>query len=168
MSSKLGLEEALDIAMNAELKAQAFYAQAAVQVQDPRGRDLLNRLAAFEQYHYQKLSELARSLHDGEGFISYEARTMEDVQPFRGAGEAAGVEVDDLGSEIEILTVAIGNEKTAHEQYRTLAEQTEDPSGQAMFGRLAYEEEMHQRILEDEFYALSNQGAWGWSGMYGE
>jgi rubrerythrin len=168
MSSKMGLEEALDIAMNAELKAQVFYAQAAVQVQDPRGRDLLNRLAAFEQYHYQKLSELARSLRDGEGFIGYEARTMEDVQPFRGSGEAAGVDVGDLGSEVEILTVAIGNEKVAHAQYQTLADQTEDPSGQAMFNRLAYEEEMHQRILEDEFYALSNQGVWGWSGMYGE
>ena len=64
MSQKLGLEEALDIAMDAELKAQAFYAQAAIEVQDPHGRDLLGRLAAFEQYHYQKLSELIDDLSD--------------------------------------------------------------------------------------------------------
>jgi len=168
MGNKLGLEEALDIAMDAELKAQAFYAQAAVQVRDPRGRDLLNRLAAFEQYHYQKVSELARSLREGEGFIGYEARAIEDVPPFQGAGEAAGVEVGDLGSEVQILTVAIDNEKVAHDRYRALADQTEDPNGQAMFNRLAYEEELHRRILEDEFYALSNRGTWGWSGMYGE
>ena len=43
-----------------------------------------------------------------------------------------------------------------------------DATGQAMFRRLAEEEMMHQRILEDEFYSLSNQGVWGWSGMYGE
>ena len=47
MSRELGLEEALDIAMDAELKAQAFYAQAAIEIQDPQGRDLLGRLAAF-------------------------------------------------------------------------------------------------------------------------
>ena len=64
MTEALGLEEALDIAMDAELKAQAFYAQAAIEVQDPQGRDLLGRLAAFEQYHYEKLAELARSLQE--------------------------------------------------------------------------------------------------------
>ena len=168
MSNKLGLEEALDIAMNAELKAQAFYAQAAAQVQDPRGRDLLGRLAAFEQYHYQKLSELAHSLRAGEGFIGYEAWVMEDVQPFRDAGKAADIEVGELGGEVEILTLAINNKKAAHTQYRTLAEQTDDASGRAMFDRLAYEEEMHRRILEDEFFVLSNRGTWAWSTMYGE
>ena len=69
MNQKLGLEEALDIAMDAELKAQAFYTEAAVEVLDPQGRDLLGRLAAFEQYHYQKLAELADSLQQDGQFI---------------------------------------------------------------------------------------------------
>ena len=55
MGEKLGLEEALDIAMDAELRAQAFYSVAALEAMDPQGKDLLGRLAAFEQYHYQKL-----------------------------------------------------------------------------------------------------------------
>jgi rubrerythrin len=37
-----------------------------------------------------------------------------------------------------------------------------------MFKRLAEEERLHQHILEDEFYSLSNQGKWAWSGLYGE
>jgi hypothetical protein len=37
-----------------------------------------------------------------------------------------------------------------------------------MFRDLASEEMMHQRILEDEFFSLSNKGTWGWSGMYGD
>ena len=48
MSRKLGLEEALDIAMDAELKAQAFYAQAAVEIQDPQGRDLLGQVQGWQ------------------------------------------------------------------------------------------------------------------------
>ncbi|MGD8623649.1 MAG: ferritin family protein [Anaerolineae bacterium] len=168
MAQTMGLEEALDVAMQAELKAQAFYAQAAVQVQDPGGRDLLSRLAAFEQYHYQKLSELARSLEQDGAYIAYEAQTMEGVGPFRGSGEAGGTLLADLEDEAAILGKAIENEKAAHERYKVLADQTEDEDGRAMFRQLAQEEQMHQRILEDEFFSLSNQGVWGWSGMYGE
>ncbi|MGD8399008.1 MAG: ferritin family protein [Anaerolineae bacterium] len=168
MAQQMGLEEALDIAMDAELRAQAFYAQAAIQVLDPKGRDLLSRLASFEQYHYRKLAELAQSLEEGEGFIGYEAQSMAGVEPFQGSGEAAGTQVAEMQDEAAILTAAIDNERTASERYRALAEQTKDADGKAMFNRLAYEEEMHQRILEDEFYALSNQGTWAWSGLYGE
>jgi rubrerythrin len=168
MSQELGLEEALDIAMEAELKAHAFYAQAAVEVQDPNGRDLLGRLAAFEQYHYQKLSELAKSLQKDGQFIEYEARTMGQFMPVVGRGETAGTYLDELEDVASILSKAIENEKIAGERYRVLAEETADPNGQDMFRKLANEERTHQRILEDEFFSLSNQGVWGWSGMYGE
>jgi rubrerythrin len=168
MSQELGLEEALDIAMDAELKAQAFYAQAAVEVQDRQGRDLLGRLAAFEQYHYQKLSELARSLQEEGRFIEYEARTVEQFMPVVGKGETAGTALGELKDVADILSIAIDNEKIAGERYRVLAEETPDPDGQDMFRKLANEETIHQRILEDEFFSLSNQGVWGWSGMYGE
>ena len=49
-----------------------------------------------------------------------------------------------------------------------LAEETSEPDGQDMFRKLANEEMIHQRILEDEFFSISNKGVWGWSGMYGE
>lgn len=168
MSQELGLEEALDIAMDAELKAQAFYAQAAVEVQDANGRDLLGRLAAFEQYHYQKLSELARSLQEDGQFIEYETRAVEQFVPFVGGGEAAGTQLADMKDAASILGKAIENEKVAGERYRALAAETTDPHGQDMFRKLANEEMLHQRILEDEFFALSNKGVWGWQGMYGE
>ena len=168
MSRQLGLEEALDIAMDAELKAQAFYAQAAVEVQDPQGRDLLGRLAAFEQYHYQKLSDLARSLQEDGRFIAYETRTVEQFAPTLASGEAGGTQFEELKDIAGILSKAIENEKIAGERYGVLAEETDDPDGQDMFRKLANEEMVHQRILEDEFYSISNQGTWGWSRMYGE
>jgi rubrerythrin len=168
MTQNLGFEEALDVAMDAELKAQAFYAQAALEVQDPHGRDLLGRLAAFEQYHYQKLTELARSLQENGQFIEYEARTVEQFAPLVGRGETALTELADLKDVASILSVAIENEKVAGETYMVLAEETTDPIGQTMFRDLANEERIHQRILEDEFFSLSNRGVWGWSGMYGE
>ncbi len=166
--TELGLEEALDIAMEAELKAQAFYAQAAVQVQDRRGRDLLGRLAAFEQYHYQKLAELAASLQRDGQFIDYELQSMANFAPLVAAGETAGTVFDELEEQVAVLTKAIENEKTAEERYAALAESTTDADGRAMFQNLAGEERLHQRILEDEFFSLSNRGSWAWSGLYGE
>jgi rubrerythrin len=168
VSQKLGLEEALDIAMDAELKAQAFYAQAAFEIQDPQGRDLLGRLAAFEQYHYQKLSELAHSLQEDGRFIEYETRTVEQFVPLVGRGETSGTQLGELKDVAGILSKAIENEKIAGERYRVLAEETSEPDGRDMFGKLANEEMIHQRILEDEFFSISNKGVWGWSGMYGE
>lgn len=168
MSQKLGLEEALDIAMSAELKAQAFYAQAAAEVQDPQGRDLLGRLAAFEQYHYQKLAELARSLQEDGTFIEYETQELKHFTPTVGGGETGGTLLEELKDLPSILAKAIENEKVAGDRYRVLAQETEDPDGQDMFRSLVNEEMIHQRILEDEFFSLSNKGVWGWSGMYGE
>jgi len=166
-AKSLGIDEALDIAIEAELKAQAFYAQAATWVEDPHGRDLLGRLAAFEQHHYQKLTELARSLQMGGQFIAYEPHTIDQFAPLAG-GEAGGVLPEGLENEAGILGQAIQMEKVAGERYRVLAAETTDGAGQTMFRRLANEEQVHQRILEDEFFSLSNQGVWGWSGMYGE
>jgi rubrerythrin len=168
MNQELGLAEALDIAMDAELKAQAFYAQAAVEVEDQQGRDLLGRLAAFEQHHYQKLSELARSLQEKGDFIVYETRFIDQFAPLVGRGETAGTLLDEFSDVASILSRAIETEKIAGERYRVLAEETADPDGKDMFRKLAHEETIHQRILEDEFFSISNQGVWGWSGMYGE
>jgi rubrerythrin len=168
MSQTLGLEEALEIAMEAELKARAFYAGAAAEVGDPHGRDLLGRLAAFEAYHYEQLAKLARSLGEGGQFVEYESRTVEQFEPTLTGGETAGTELGELEDVPTILSKAIENEKVAGERYRALAEETADPVGHDMFRKLANEEAIHQRILEDEFFSLSNQGVWGWSGMYGE
>jgi rubrerythrin len=168
MSQTLGFEEALDTAMDAELKAQVFYAQAAVEIQDSKGRDLLGRLSAFEQYHYEQLASLASSLQENGQFVTYEARQIEQFHPLVGTGETQGTELGELSDVPSILGKAIENEKVAGERYRALAEATDDPVGRDMFLRLVEEEKVHQRILEDEFFSLSNQGVWSWRGLYGE
>jgi rubrerythrin len=168
MTKKLGIEEAIEIAMKGELAAHAFYAQAAAEIEDRAGRDLLGRLAAFEQHHYRKLAELAQSLRQGRGFICYEASALEQFAPFAARGEAAGSLLAQYRDVPGILGQAIENEKNAGLRYRLLAGETDDANGQDMFRKLSGEEGLHQRILEDEFFSISNKGVSGWSGMYGE
>lgn len=164
----LGLEEAIAMAMEAELKAGQFYSTAALFVEDERGRDLLGRLAAFEEHHYQKLAELARSLNEGRGFVEYQARLLSQFVPKVVLAETAGAEMEGMKDQAGVLSRAIEQEKIAGARYGVLAEQTEDPAGQRMFRQLVEEERLHQRVLEDEFFSLSNQGVWSWSGLYGE
>lgn len=154
----LNLLDAIRIAMEAEQKAAAFYADAAQKTANPLGRELFSQLAEFERYHYAKLTDLEKSLHDDGSFIEYAGKELTLSVP----GEVDSKEANRM-SVIEIITLAINAEREAKERYTTLAEQTHDPSGQSMFKRLAEEENTHYRILSDEYYNLNNQGVWVWS-----
>ena len=155
----LTMAEAIRIAKEAELKAAEFYKEAASKTQNPLGKELLEQLAAFENYHYRKLVELEESLKQRGEFIEYEARDFK-LPPAGEIGEKA--KEMDAKSMMAILTTAIDIEKAAQERYHKLAEQTSDPRGKEMFERLAREEEVHYRILSDEYYNLNNYGVWVW------
>jgi rubrerythrin len=43
-----------------------------------------------------------------------------------------------------------------------MAELTKDPRGKDMYKRLASEEELHERLLNDQYYSLHNTGIWSW------
>ncbi len=63
----------------------------------------------------------------------------------------------------DVLIIAIEAEKKASERYKRLSAKIEDKEGKKIFEELAEEERKHQRILEDEFYNISNKGMiiWG-------
>jgi rubrerythrin len=154
----LNVLDAIQIAMEAEQKAAAFYADAAQKTTNLLGQELFSQLAEFERYHYSKLASLEKSLRDEGAFIEYGGREMTLSVP----SEVDSKEANKM-SVMEIITLAINAERDAEKRYTTLAGQTADPDGQAMFKRLAEEEHTHYRILSDEYYNLNNHGVWVWS-----
>ena len=58
--------------------------------------------------------------------------------------------------------MAIKEEQKARKYYLEMAQKTADPLGKDMFKKLAREEEMHEKVLNDQFYSLSNKGIWTW------
>jgi len=152
------LLEALTQAMDQELKAREFYRDAAKKVTDPRGRDLLQQLADFEDYHYQSLKAHYEALSSGQAPPPYRGR---EIRPGLEAGQG-GRECRDLETAVDVLTMAIEAEREAQARYEAWAEEAASPSAQALFHRLAHEESVHARILNDEFYSLSNRGIWLW------
>ena len=59
-AKNIGLMEAIQIAMEAEAKANKFYADSAQKVASEQGKNLLKQLADFEQNHFNRLNELKR------------------------------------------------------------------------------------------------------------
>ena len=154
--------KAIKCAMDAEMKAHENYTQAAQKSTNPKGKDMFSQLAAFELGHYNNLKALFDSLSDDKGWPTY-AGTQFSETPESHEGEASSVEVSESRDGVlSILSEAIEGEKRACEYYTKLAEETTDPAGKEMFKKLAEEEKLHTKILNDQWYSLNNQGVWVW------
>jgi rubrerythrin len=160
MDQDIGLLEAIDMAMEAEVNARDFYQNAIGKVSDERGKDLLQQLADFEQGHFNKLSELKGSLRESGKFIEYGGiefrKKVFKVTEVEGQIEPNKQEI------LDVLRLAIDLENNAREAYMGLSTKVDDPTGKEMFRKLAREEDMHWRILNDEFYQINNRGVWTW------
>jgi len=157
-----GLVSAIEMAMEAELKANAFYRNAVAKVTTAAGKNLLQQLADFEQNHYNQLNALKKSLTDQQKFIHYSGTSFQPYQTDVPAEVSGEIETN-KHEVLNILNLAIDAETKAATKYRQLAQETADPQGKAMFQKLAEEEMLHRRILSDEFYQMSNlRDVWSW------
>jgi len=158
----IGLMEAIQIAMEAEKKANQFYADAVNKVTSDQGKNLLKQLADFEQNHYNKLSELKDSLIKEGKFIKYKGTQFKSFK-IETAPEGSRKLEPNKDDVLDILGLAIDAESKAHRHYKNMAKETKDPDGKDMFETLAEEETLHRRILSDEFYQIANSGGmWIW------
>ncbi|MDW7712415.1 MAG: ferritin family protein [Deferrisomatales bacterium] len=156
---KTRILSALDRAIQAEREAHAFYAKAAGETDDPGGAEMFRELAAFERHHEEHLKGLKASLESQAGWIHYPGRKIAKVPAAEAQGrKAAGSHANAL----DALRIAIGAEERAITEYRTLAAEAPDARGQDMFRKLAEEEELHRKLLDDQYYALTNRGVWIW------
>ena len=76
--------------------------------------------------------------------------------------EVQTAEEPDKMSMMGVITLALNIEREARRRYETLAEQTSDPLGKAMFERLAEEEQKHYVVLSDAYWSLNDHGVWAW------
>jgi rubrerythrin len=150
--------EAVLLAQRAEDEAARFYAHAAENTRDPRGRDMFRQLAEFEQAHYRHLQRLLDT-SPGSGFPGYSGTTFSDVPP---GLPSAGLNHHEVKTDLEALDLAIKAEKAANAAYLDLAGKSAEIVVREMFLKLAEEENLHRKVLEDQYYALTNRGVWVW------
>ena len=153
--------EAIKRAMAAEMKAHTYYSQSAQKATNPKGKDMFSQLAALELNHYNNLKALLDSLQEGNGWIAYDGNNFSETTHVT-EGKDLSNEEDFKDDVLSILSKAIEYEKKASAYYTTLANETTDPAGKELFTKLAQEEKVHTKILNDQWYSLNNQGVWLW------
>ncbi|MEW6377646.1 MAG: ferritin family protein [Thermodesulfobacteriota bacterium] len=151
--------KAVKVAMEAEKEAHQTYSKAAKMTKNPKGRDMFQQLSEFEMNHYQRLKNLLKSLQEKGEWILYEGTTLKKKTFPLKAEKSKG---QDQLTDMDALKIAIREEKKAHAYYRSLAELTKDPRGKDMCKRLADEEALHEKLLNDQYYSLHNTGLWSW------
>ena len=152
------IDNLLNEAMNAEAKAQTFYTDASNKAQSQAGKKLFKELADFEGKHYERLKGIIDTRNQGNVLKASAAPDlMPDIK-----SEIEGEIEPNKDEIVDVLNIAIAAEKDAQVKYREIAEMIEEPEGKAIFNNLAEEEYKHQRILEDQFYHMSNKGTIIW------
>jgi rubrerythrin len=151
--------EIVKVAMEAEKDAYQAYSKAAKKTTNPKGRDMFQQLSEFEMNHHQKLKELLKSLQEKGEWILYEGTSLKRKIISLKTQKPKGQE---QLTDMDALKMAIREEKKSQAYYRSMAELTKDPLGRDMYKRLANEEALHERLLNDQYYSLHNTGLWSW------
>jgi rubrerythrin len=151
--------EAVKVAMEAEKNAYQSYSNAAKKTKNPKGREMLQQLSEFEMNHYRKLKDLLKSLQDKGEWILYEGTSLKKTAVSLKTQKPKGQE---QLSDMDALKIAVREEKKAQAYYQSMGELTQDPRGRDMYRRLANEEALHEKLLNDQYYSLHNTGLWSW------
>ena len=151
--------KAVKVAMEAEKEAYQNYSKMAKKTKNPKGRDMFQQLFEFEMNHYQKLKNLLKSLQEKGEWILYEGTTLKKKTiPLKAEKPKGQEQLTDM----DALKIAIREEKKAQSYYRSMVELTRDSRGKDMYKRLANEETLHEKVLNDQYYSLHNTGVWSW------
>ena len=151
--------KAVKVAMEAEKEAYQTYLKAAKKTVNPKGKDMFQQLSEFEMNHYNKLKTLLKSLDEKGEWILYEGTSLKKKTIPLKIGKPKGQE---QLTDMDALKIATREEKKSQAYYRSMAELTKDPRGRDMYKRLADEEALHEKILNDQYYSLHNTGLWSW------
>jgi rubrerythrin len=151
--------KAVKVALEAEKEAYQNYSKLAKKTKDPKGRDMFQQLSEFEMNHYNKLKTLLGSLQEKGEWILYEGTTLKKRSI---PGKTVKPKGQEQLTDMDALKIAIREEKKAQAYYRSMAELAKDPRGKDMYKRLANEEALHEKVLNDQYYSVQNTGLWSW------
>ena len=146
--------DALRIAVATERSGLEFYSRAASLANDPRGREVFQRLAEDEKHHLGTLEQRYAELLATDPTLESRPTFLF----FKGAAQgifAEGAEklrsgVDDL----QALLIGIRCERDSHKFFKKYGDRFEDSEGKQIFLEFAEEERTHRDLLIKEYRDL--------------
>lgn len=145
-------EEIMDLAIERETEAEAFYTQVAKKLAAPFMKELFTDLAAEETKHRKTLTNLKRrdALH----------QVFKKTPDYKIAETVEKPEVSDDMAPAQALTLAMKKEEEAMNYYGTLAEGCNDPDLRETLLELSKMEQGHKTRLEKAFVDIGYPEVW--------
>lgn len=155
--------DALEVALNNEMKEREFYLNHADKTRNPVGRAMFIQIADDELEHYERLKDLHAKWRTKDTWPETIPLTVKqtNVQTLlkdliRKVEDMPGADDDDL----EAIEVATRFEAKGAEMYTELSSASKDPKEKAFFALLAGIEREHFLSLKDTEEYLKDPSSW--------
>ena len=143
---------ALEIALNNEMKERAFYLRHAARTKNPVGKAMFQQIGDEELEHYERLKELHAKWEKQEKWPETVPLQVKDtvvktllMDAVKGVDVKSGGDDDDL----EAVRIAIEFEANGAKSYGKLRDSVKDPKEKEFFSLLSQIENEHYLSLKD-------------------
>lgn len=156
--------DALRMALEMERKGSGFYRSLAEKVSHRSLKDIFKQLAFEEDYHIKVVEEKLLPLCESdEAYWADEELMAAHLQRLMAGGafpdqQRVAGRLEESGSEIEAIHLAIQSEKDSLELYKMAGEATGNEEGKRAFALLVEEEEKHLQLLHHWRKELAEHG----------
>jgi len=149
--------DALELAMNMEKDAIAFYTDAARKTKHPAGKKMFQTIIEDEKRHLEMVSQIIKGLN----MTHKDTSPMKNVKTiFESMKDEMMKKVAASTDELEAFKIAMRMEKEGLDFYRkTLAGSKKEPE-RALLELLIKEEQQHYDIFANTYQFLSDSGNW--------
>ena len=130
---------ALDVAMKEETSSIKMYNEFLKKNKDSDTAKLFEHLLSDEKKHLKQWNSISKNIINDD-VVNNE--TSDDVYRFS-------------KEDLEVIKIALKAERTAHEFYKNAVGKIDTIDGSHAFQHMAWEEEMHVKKLEDEYFRLA-------------
>lgn len=155
--------EALETALNNERREKEFYLKNSERTSNSLGKLMFRTIAAEEDEHYQRISELKEKLQkDGKWpeTLPLKIKDTEVKSVLKKFVDSVDTSQKADTTDMEAVQIAIDFESAGEAFYSRLRESTTNPREKAFFEMLARMESEHRLSLQDTYEYFKDPEGW--------
>jgi rubrerythrin len=156
-------QNALQVALNNEMKEHEFYLKHAERTKNPVGKAMFQQIGGEELEHYERLKQLSENWAKEKKWPETVPLKVKETivrNVLKNAFKKAPKDVKGDADDLKAVRVAIEFEARGAEYYANLRDVVSDPKEKAFFNLLADIEHEHYVSLKDTEEYMTDPAAW--------
>ncbi len=155
--------DALKIAIQMEIDGKEYYLKTSQKSDNKLGKELLKRLAAEEDIHRRKFTEIYKAVQSKKAWPSTNfkpdgGKRLRTI--FAEATDKMGSMVKAPASELDAVKTAMDMENKTYDFYKSQSQKVAYDAEKNYYEMIAAEEHEHHLILLDYYEYLKNPASW--------